>query len=338
MSVSNWGYILFENKEYGVLSSELSNEIMEKLKNYQKNNNSNDSTRITSENDIHNENDDLEKKINKIYEDIYAPPLGSNMEWCIENNQLFLTRLYTEEIHKKIFGSEEKILVDWVSEMKLLVKHQKVCKTYEKRNSYLNKMDILYLSLEQGNIIDKRSEIEYYTSIEMKNYIENEDKIVWSPPYATLRIESMKLLDYLENKTTQEVADEIFPVMSNLIEVMIQKGGKDDISLGTEDVKAILKDGEVAVFASAKGSDIDEMVASLIYSMTDEVLKAKGCLMYLTTNKDYPISDVEKIVNGFESKLGFDKEDSLDTYFIFGTQLSDEMGDDEVLIRVLLGI
>ena len=80
------------------------------------------------------------------------------------------------------------------------------------------------------------------------------------------------------------------------------------------------------------------MVGSLVDSMTDEVLKAKGCLMHLTMNKGYSINNIKSIVNGFESKLGFAKEDSVDAYFIFGTRFSDEMGNDEVLIRVLLGI
>ena len=148
----------------------------------------------------------------------------------------------------------------------------------------------------------------------------------------------MKLLDYLEDKTTQQIEDQIFPIMSNLIEQMIQKGGKEDMSLSVEDVKAVLKDGEIAIFASAKGSDIEEMVASLTYSMTDEVLEAKGCLIHLTMNKDYPISNVENIINGFENRLGFANEDSVDEHFIFGTRLNDEIGKDEVLIRVLLGI
>ena len=60
--------------------------------------------------------------------------------------------------------------------------------------------------------------------------------------------------------------------------------------------------------------------------------------MHLTMNKGYSINNIKSIVNGFESKLGFAKEDSVDAYFIFGTRFSDEMGNDEVLIRVLLGI
>ncbi len=323
MSVPNknttWGNILYEGKEYGVLNTQLSDEIVQKLNQYQK---YNDLQTYTS------------------------APWMRKIDWCVENGQLYLTKLYTNEIHKEIFGSEEKILADWVSEMKLLVKHSRICKTYERRNSYLNEMDTLYLSLNQGDIVYKGNETKLYTSIEMKNYIDNEEEneIVWSPPYSTLRIESMKLFDYLEDKTTQQAEDQIFPLMSNLIDQMIQKCGKEDICLGVEDVKTVLSEGEIAVFASAKGRDIDEMVASLVYSMTDEVLKAKGCLMHLTMNNEYPISDIERIVNYFENKLGFNEINSSSLPrkhiqpFVFGTCVSDEMDKDEVLIRVLLGI
>jgi len=134
------------------------------------------------------------------------------------------------------------------------------------------------------------------------------------------------------------------PLMSKFIAQMIQKGNKEDISLDIEDVKSVLKKGEIAVLASAKGSDIDEMVGSLVDSVTDEALKAKGCIIHLTMSKDYPINSIKSIVNGFENKLGFDREDPLDPYipntnpFIFGTGLNDTMSGDEVLIRILLGV
>ena len=308
-----WGEVLYEGKTYGVLDGfHLNEDIWEKYNQY---------------------NSDLEECFKST-----APWTSAKPTWSIEEGKLYLTGLCREGLPTELFDGK-RILADWISEMKLLVKYQKVCKTYERKNSYLNKMDILHLSLNQGNIVDMRSETEYYTSIELKNYINNEeDEIAWSSPYTTLRIESMKLLDYLEDKTTKETEDEIFPLMLNAINTMIQKGSEEDISLRTEDVKAVLNKGEVAVFASAKGSDIDKMVASLAYSMTDEVLRAKGCLIQLTMNEDYPISNVENIVNGFENRLGFSKEDSSDVYFIFGTCLSDEMGEDEVHIRVLLSI
>lgn len=315
MSVSEkstiWGELLYQGKIYGVLDGfHLSEEMWEKYEQYSGNKGCVKST---------------------------APWSTMKVNWSIEEDKLYLTGLCEEGLLTELFGSE-KILADWVGKMKLLVKHRKVCKTYEKKNTYLNEMDTLHLSLNQGDIEDKHSETELYTSIEMKNYIDR------NPAYATLRIASMDLLDYLENEDAKPVEDQILPVMLNLIDHMIQKGGKEDISLGIEDVKIVLKEGELAVYASAKGTDIDGMVGSLADSMTDEVPKAKGCLIHLTMNKGYPINNIKSIVYGFENKLGFDKEDPLDAYipngnpFIFGSRLSDELGEDEVLIRVLLSI
>ena len=308
---STWGDVLYKGEIYGVLDGfQLSEEMWKKYEQYSGNKRCIKST---------------------------APWSTMKVSWSIEEDNLYLTELCGEGLLTELFG-KEKILADWVDEMKLLVKHQKVCKTYEKKNSYLNEMDILYLSLNQGDIVDMHKETELYTSIEMKNYIDS------NPAYATLRIDSMDLLEYLKNEDVKPVEDQILPVMSNIIDQMIQKGSEEDISLGIEDISIVLKEGELAVFASAKGSNIDEMVGSLIDSMTDEVLKAKGCLIHLTMNKAYSISNIESIVNSFENKLGFDKEDQLDAYipnrnpFIFGTRLSDEIEKNEVLIQVLLCI
>lgn len=316
-----WGKVVYEGKIYEVLDGfHLSEEMWEKYNQYDGKTGCIKST---------------------------APWATTKVSWSIEEDKLYLTGLCREGLLTKLFGSE-KILADWIDEMKLLVNHRKVCKTYERRDSYLNEMDTLHLLFNQGNIVNKQNKTELYTSLELKNYIDNgeEDEVYWSPPYATLRMESMDLLDYLKNKKTRQAEDQIFPVMINFIDQMIQKGSENDISLSVEDVKNVLKlkQGTMAVFGSAKGKDIEKIVASLVYSMTDEVLKAKGCLIHLTMNKDYPMENIKSIVNGFESKLGFDKEDPLDAYFpdrnpfIFGTCLSDEMGDGEVLIRVLLSI
>jgi len=314
-----WGEVVYEGKTYGVLDGfHLSEEMWEKYNQY----------------------DGYAGCIKST-----APWATTKVSWSIEEDKLYLTGLCSEGLLTKLFGSE-KILADWIDEMKLLINHRKVCKTYDEIGSYLSEMDTLHLSLDQGDIVEKHSETELYISRELKNYIDcgKKDEVYWSPSYATLRMESMGLLDCLNDSTALQAKDQIFPVMTNFIDQMIQKGGEDDISLGIEDVKNVIKQGDLAVFGSAKGNDIDTMVASLVYSMTDEVLKAKGCLIHLTMNKKYPISNIKSIVNGFESKLGFDKEDPLDAYipnrniFVFGTRLSDEIGDDEVLIRVLLSV
>ena len=305
---TTWGEVLYEGKTYGVLyGSRLSDEIVEKL------NKDNDLLTYTS------------------------APWMRKIDWCVEDGQLYLTKLYTDEIHKEIFGSDEKVLADWVDEMKLLIDHRRVCKTYEKGNSYLNEMKVLYLKLDRGVVTSRKNETELYTSNELKTYIDRHQ------PYATLRINATDLMWYLEDGKSPS-GDQFFPIVLDHVKHMTQKGSENDISLSIEDVNAVLKNGQLAVFGSARGSDIDEMVGSLVDSMTDEVLEAKGCLIHFIMHKDYPLVNIKKIVSNFEKKLGYDKEDPLDAYipnrniFVFGTQLSDEMDEGEVLIRVLIGI
>lgn len=306
-----FGKVLYEGKTYGVLYGfHLSDEIWEKYEQY-----SEDKGCIWST----------------------APWATIKINWSIIEDKLYLTRFCREGLLTELMGSE-KILADWVNKLALLVEHRRICKTYEKSGAYLNEMDTLHLSFNQGVFVDKQPETEIYTSIEMKKYIDR------NRAYATLRIDSSDLFAYLENIIDIPQEDQIFPMMSNFIDQMLQKGGNDDILLGLEDIKTVLNEGDLAVFGSAKGSNIDEMVGSLVDSMTDEVLEAKGCLLHFTIHKDYPVAKIESIVNSFERKLGFDKVDPLDVYmpnrkpFIFGTKAHNELAEDEVLIRVLLGI
>lgn len=221
--------------------------------------------------------------------------------------------------------------------MKLLVEHRRVCKTYEKGNSYLNEMQVLHLKLDRGVIMSRKNKTELYKSNELKTYIDRYQS------YTTLRINATDLMWYLEDGKSPS-GDQFFSIVLDHIKQMTQKGSENDISLSVKDINAVLKNGQLAVFGSARGSDIEEMVGSLVDSMTDEVLEAKGCLMHFTMHRDYPVANIEKIVSGFEKKLGYDKEDPLDAYisnrniFVFGTKASDEMEKDEVLIRVLLGL
>ncbi len=307
---TTWGEVLYEDKLYGVLGSfHLSEEIAEKYDRY-----SGDKGCIKST----------------------APWETIKVSWIIEEDRLYLTGLCGEGLLTELFDSE-KIIADWVSEMELLVEHRRICKTYETRNSYLSEMKVLYLKLDRGSIVSRRNETEIYRSNELRNYIDSHQS------YATLRINATDLMWYLEDGKSPS-GDQFFPIVLDHIKQMTQKGSEDDISLTIEDVKSILKNGQLAVFGSAKRSDIDEMVGSLLDSMTDEVLEAKGCLMHFTMHKDYPLVNIKKIVSSFEKKLGYDREDPLEAYvpnrniFIFGTRLSDEMGEDGVLIRVLLSI
>ena len=300
-----WGYMIYKGKEFGVLSAPLSDEIVEKINSC-----------------------NAEKNLLPYT----SAPWKYKKYWSIEDGRLFLTKLYSEEFHRAVFGGNEKVPADWVDKVEILAKHRLICRTYEQRGSYLNEMETLNLSFEEGRLVDEQRETELYTSsIELRNYIDRNKR------YATLCIDSVDLLNYLIDDTGPE-DDQVFPMVSDFISHMTLQGTKDDISLDMKDVQTVLKKGDLAVFASAKGSDIDEMVGSLVDSMTDEILKPKGCLIHFGMNRDFPIEKVEHIVNQFEEKLDLDKEAPSNFYFIFGTQMRDDMRENEVLIRVLLSI
>lgn len=297
---TTWGEILYRGESYGVLYGfHLNEEIWEKKEEY-----TGDKGCVKST----------------------APWATIKVSWSIEDDKLYLTKLCSDELLKEIVGSE-RILAVWVGELELLVEHRKICKTYERRGSYINEIKTLQLTFNQGKLMNVSVNTELYRSIEMRNYIGR------NPAYATYRIDSRDLLSYVENEEWRPKEDQLFPVLSNMLEQMFQAGSKDDMSLGIKDLKNILKDGDLAVFGSAKGSNIDEMVDSLAESMTDEFLKVKGCLTRLTMNRHYPIASTERLVNEIERKMSLH-----DRPFYFGTLLSDELAEDEIVIRILVGI
>ncbi len=307
---TTWGEVLYEGKKYGILNGfHLSEEIWGKYEHYTGDKGCALST---------------------------APWATIKVFWSIENNRLYLTRFCSDGLLTELMGSE-KILADWVEELSLSEEHRKVCKTYEQKNSYLNEMKILHLTLEKGVIVNMERETERYTSREMREYMDR------NPAYVTLRIDSIDLLIYLENEVDQPNEDQLFPILSNLIDPMLQEGGESDISLGMIDLTNTLKEGSLAVFGSAKGSDTDEMMGSLMDSMTDEILDVKGCLMHITMHKSYPVQSVEKIVNRVEKQLSKYGKDPLTIYagekpFYFGTLSNEKMAEDEILIRMLVCI
>ena len=124
--------------------------------------------------------------------------------------------------------------------------------------------------------------------------------------------------------------------VSSFIDHMIQDGGDHNISLRLEDVKDILKEGDLALLGSAKGSNIDEMVGSLADSVTDGYIRAKGCLLHFAMLDSYPLESIKKIVNDMERRLRLDSEDLLPLYF--GTFSNDKMAENEILIRALVSI
>jgi len=297
---TTWGTIQYKGNEYGVLQTGLSDELAKKITN-------------------------LERESRLL--PYTSAPWMHKIDWCIEDGKLYLTKLYSEEFHKIVFGNTARVFADWVNEMKLLVHHKLICKTYEQRGSYLNEMETLILSFDKGVFLEEQKETELYRSIELKNYIDQYNG------YATLRIDSIDLLNYLRDDKKPEY-DETFPLILRFVDQMIQQGSKDDISLDIEDVKSVLKEGDIAVFASAKGDDIEEMVGSLVSSITDEILKAKGCLVQLIMYKDYPLRDIEKIVNCFESVLKMDNN----TLFILGIKTNNIQEENCVIIKIMISI
>ena len=298
---TTWGEVLYEGEKYGVLYGfHLGEEREEKLGKY-----------IGG----------------KIWMGSTAPWVTVKVGWSIEENKLYLTKLLTNGTMKKLLGSE-KILADWVEELELLVKHRRICKTYEKRGCYLNEIKILRLTFDKGSLVDVSEETELYRSIEMKNYIDR------NSAYVTYCIDSRDLLDYVENEERQPAEDQLLPVLLNILDQMLHEGNKNDISLGIEDLKNILREGDLAVLSSAKGSKIDEMLDSLVDSMTDNgLLKMKSCLLHLTMHDNYSIASVKKIVDYIERKLDIDESP-----FYFGTQSSNELAEDELLMQMLVSI
>jgi len=142
---TTWGTIQYKGNEYGVLQTGLSDELAKKITN-------------------------LERESRLL---LYtSAPWMHKIDWCIEDGKLYLTKLYSEEFHKIVFGNTARVFADWVNEMKLLVHHKLICKTYEQRGSYLNEMETLILSFDKGVFLEEQKGTELYRSIELKNYID----------------------------------------------------------------------------------------------------------------------------------------------------------------------
>ncbi len=305
---TTWGEVLYKGKTYGILNGfHLSEEIWKRYKQY-----NGDKKCIQST----------------------APWETMKIKWVIEGDKLYLTQLCTDGLLTELMGTE-KIAAKWINELELLVEDKKICKSYERRGSFINEIKYIVLKFDRGVIsnVEKRSEL--YRSIALRNYIDR------YPSYASLQIDATDLFYYLEEGTTPK-EDQFFPMVTDHISQMVQKGSEEDISLDIEDVKAVLKNADTALFGAAKGSNTAEMVSSLADSMTGGILKAKSCLVHLTVNKNYPMENIATIMKSFEEKFGFDEEDEAEKYvskmgvFIFGTRVVKVMDDGEVWMRVIV--
>ena len=301
-----WGEILLEGKTYGVLGGlHLNNEILSK---YEKNIEHKKCIKTTAQ-----------------WETM-------KIKWSIENNILYLTKLCKDGLLKELMG-REIIVATWVKEMILLEYDNKVCKTYEQYGSYLKKMKILKLTFYGGVHVKTKKKNELYTSIEYKNYTDKKSEYCNITPISTLRIDSDTLINYLDGKKTDGDKDIIFDSITNFIESVTKNKDIIVLPLSIKDVKDVLKKSEVAVMTSVRGKEVEKMVSSTSYSLTDGVLQAKGCLVKLTLNESqYP--DVTELLYGLASKLGLSDEDQ----FIIGVEADETMLIDEIKIEVLVGI
>jgi len=312
MSVPNkyttWGDLLYEGKNYGVLYGfHIHQEIWSKMERYKGETGCLKST---------------------------APWATIKVTWSIEEDKLYLTKLCSNGLLKELVGSE-KILADWVDKLELLVKNRRVCKTYEKRNSYINEIKTLHLTFDKGNLVNMLENTELCKSIELRNYLDDEAKDYCFSPLATLRMDSVTLIDYLKGN----IIDLIFPSVANFIDSITENKDVVVIALSIEDVKDVLKNSEVAVMASVQGKEVEKMVSSVVYSLTEGVLQPKGCLVRLTMNNEqYPLNIVEDLITNLGSKLGFDEEEADEYPFIIGAKTDNTMKSDDIKIEVLVGI
>jgi len=300
------GKLQYKNQGYSVLNAPLSDEIVKKLETY------------------HGET----KWVNSA-----APWKPMQLLWVLEEDKLYLTKLYVDGLLEELMGSN-KIFASWVDELKLLVEDRTICKTYEQKDSYLKEEIRLHLNFNKGIFLTEEKQTELYINIETKNNIDRYSA------YSTFRIDSNNLLIYLEDNM-QSGEDELLFIFSDFINEML-KENDDGISLDMVDLKEVLKKGDIALFASVKGKNIDKIVGSLVNSVTDEnLLNPNGCLLQLMVNRKYPRKSIIKIIEDVDVGLKFNFEPleaDMNIPFYVGTRYIDEMDEDEVSIMILVSI
>jgi hypothetical protein len=300
------GKLQYKSQNYKVLNTLLSDEIVKKLEEY------------------HGE---------KKWVDPTAPWKTMPLLLVLEGDKLYLTKLYVDGLLEELMGSD-KIFASWIDKLELLLEDKTICKTYEQKDSYLNEQTRLYLSFDKGVFLTEKKQTELYRDIEPKNNI---DQYL---AYTTFRINSNDLLIYLEDDMQVE-EDQLLPIFSIFINEMLEEND-DGISLDMSDLKEVLQKGDVALFSSAKGRDIEKIVNSLISSVTNEyLLNPKGCLMNLMVNRKYPRKSILTIIKDIDVGLKFNfepLEPNMKVPFYVGTRYIDKMDEDEVLIMILVSI
>jgi len=299
------GEIRYKGKKYGVLNAPLNDEIIKKLSEYQG---------------------------EKRWIDSSAPWKTPQLFWELEEGKLYLVKLYTDGLLDELMGSS-KVLAVWVDELILFVEDKAVCKTYERKNSYLKEKSILQLSFVKGFFLSEEKQTKLYTAIEIKNNVDR------SAVYTTFHMDSNDLLIYLEDDM-ESGEDQLLPLFTDFIHQMLDED--DEISLDKDELKEVLMRGDDTFFAYVKGKDVDKIVGSLISTLTNEnLLSPKGCLLHLTINKKYSRKYVIRIIEKIDHGLEFDYEPlkpELKAPFYAGTRFVDGMDEHEVSIMILVSI
>lgn len=282
--------------------------------------------------------DEIVKKLEEYHGEkkwIYptAPWTTMPLLLVLEGDKLYLTKLYVDGLLEELMGND-KIFASWIDKLELLLEDKTICKTYEQKDSYLNEQIRLHLSFDKGIFLTEEKQTELYRDREPKNNI---DRYL---AYTTFRINSNDLLIYLEDDMQTE-EDQLLPILSIFIKDMLEEED-DGISLDMSDLKEVLQKGDIALFSSAKGRDIEKIVNSLISSVTNEyLLNPKGCLMHLMVNRKYPRKSILTIIKEIDVGLKFNfepLEPNMKAPFYVGTRYIDGMDEDEVLIMILVSI
>jgi len=299
------GKLQNKHRWYKVIDAHLSDEIVQKLETY------------------HGD---------KKWNDPAAPWRTMPLLWKMEEGKLYLVKLYVNGLLEELTGSD-KIFASWVDELNLFVEDKTICKMHEEKESYVEERIVLHLRFDKGIFLHEERRTEFFSSADRK------EKIDPYPMYTTVRMVSSDLLIYMEDDIESE-QDQLLPILSDLIDDMIDED--DDISLDQTDLKEVLEKGNMCVFASAKGRNIDEIVGSLINSVTDEnLLSPKGCLLHFRMNKNYPRRSVTKIIEAIDEGLQFNfepLEPELKEPFYVGSRFVHGLAEDEIAIRILVSL
>ncbi len=299
------GKLQYKNRKYGVLNASLSDEIAKKVEEY-----------------------DGDKK----WIDPSSPWRAPQLLWVLEENKLYLEKLYVDGLLEELMGSN-KIFASWIDELQLLIEDKTICKTYEKKDSYLKEKITLHLDFDKGVFLREEKQAKLYTNIETKNNIDR------YTAYTTFRMDSNDLRIYLEDEM-QAGEDQLLPIFSDFITNMLSED--DDISLDMDDLKEVLSRGDEAIFAYITGKDIDKLIRSLISSITNEnLLNPKGCLLHLMINKKYPRKSIIKIIEEINEGFNFDfepLEGDIKAPYYAGTRFVNALDEDEVSVMILVSI